>query len=102
MLKVSFNHDISEDVARVFEDLLASLGPPRYQIVEAAIEAFAVLPLDIQLRLKAAGSEERQRCFDLLRTLSIAPPKAQEPSRAKSRTQHSRNPQNAGNRLKGG
>ena len=99
MPKMPFNHNISLDVARIFEDLFETLGGPRYQILEAAIQAFAVLPLDIQLRLKAAGSEERQRCFDLLRTLSIAPPKAQEPSPTKSRTRHPKNLQNAGNRI---
>ena len=65
--KIPFNKDISEDVFALFESICEELGPPKYRILEAAIEVFALLPIEMKYVLKSYKKEDRQRCFDLIR-----------------------------------
>jgi len=71
MVKVPFSNKIDEQIARQFEQLCSELGPPRYRILEAAIEVFQSLPREFQLRLKAPTPEDRQPCLDAIAKLSL-------------------------------
>ena len=68
--KIPFSKDISEEVVAIFDDLYEMLGPPKYRILEAAIEVFAVLPREVQYALKSNNKEDRQLYFDLIRGLN--------------------------------
>ena len=69
MEKVPFSHNIEKNIAELFESLYDELGPPKFKILEACIEAFSALPLEMQYRLKAQNEEDREICFGLLRAM---------------------------------
>jgi hypothetical protein len=69
--KIPFSKDIGEDVFALFESICEELGPPKYRILEAAIEVFALLPREIKYALKSNNDEDRQLCFDLIRGLEL-------------------------------
>jgi len=66
MGKISFSHKIEESFNECFEKLYQELGPPKYRILEACIEAFAYLPRDIQYRLRGLNAKDRDYCLDLI------------------------------------
>jgi len=69
MVKVYFNNNIEKEVAELFESLSESLGPPKYKILEAAIEVFAALPKPAQRILKSQDESDRKAVLDLIRKL---------------------------------
>ena len=71
MGKISFSHKIEESFNECFEKLYQELGPPKYRILEACIEAFVVLPRDIQYRLKGFNANDRDFCLNLLTKIGI-------------------------------
>jgi len=73
-VKMSFSHKIEEEFAELFEKLYSQLGPPKYRILEAAIEAFSVLPRDIQYRLRGMDPAERKPILDYLATIAVPSP----------------------------
>ncbi len=66
MGKVPFSNKIDENFNEIFEKLFNQLGPPRYRILEAAIEAFEALPRDAQYRLRSLDPDERKPVLRLL------------------------------------
>jgi len=84
MAKVTFSHDIEEDVVKIFENIYSNLGPPKYRILEAAIQTFASLPSSIQLILKACNESERKLCFDLMSKLQLHSEQFHNNKKAKS------------------
>ena len=66
MAKIAFNHDIHEDTVGVFDRTCEKLGPPKYRVVEAAIEAFAALPNHVQYALKSNNQTDRQYWLNVL------------------------------------
>ncbi|MHC4326393.1 MAG: hypothetical protein ACYSUX_19150 [Planctomycetota bacterium] len=73
-MKMSFSHKIEEEFAELFEKMYRQMGPPKYRILEAAIEVFSILPKDIQYRLKGLDPAERQPILDFLSTISVPSP----------------------------
>ena len=73
MGKVSFSHKIDDSFAECFEKMCDQLGPPKYRIIEAAIEVFDALPRDIQYRLKGLDPKERELYFKMLANLPLTP-----------------------------
>jgi len=69
MSKVALNHNVHEHIFETFQNLCEELGPPKYKILEACVEAFSALPLEMQYRLKAQNEEDREICFGLLRAM---------------------------------
>lgn len=63
MGKVSFSHKIEESFAECFEKMHARLGPPKFRILEVAIEVFDSLPLDTQHLLKGYNQEKRDLIY---------------------------------------
>lgn len=63
------NHDISDDVFKLWEQLFAGLGPPKYKILEAAIEVFSALPKPAQRILKSQDESDRKAILDLIQKL---------------------------------
>ena len=78
MGKISFSHKIEESFNECFEKMYEELGPPKYRILEACIEAFAYLPRDIQYRLRGLNAKDRDYCLDLIAHLGSIP-KHEEP-----------------------
>ena len=78
--KVSFSYDVDSEIAELFDQLAQKLGPPKYRILEAAIETFNTLPRDVQYVLKSYDQKDRQLCLDLLRALQT-PIKPERPAR---------------------
>lgn len=70
MSDVSFGgFKIHTDIAEVFDSLFQTLGPPKYKIIEAAIEVFAALPKEAQRILKSQDESDRKAVLDLIRKL---------------------------------
>lgn len=69
MAKVLFNNKIEDDVKKLFDSLYDSLGPPKFKIIEAAIEVFAALPKPAQRILKSQDKSDRKAILDLIRKL---------------------------------
>ena len=63
------NHDIDDDVFKLFENLFSSLGPPKYKILEACIEVFSALPKPAQRILKSQDESDRKAILDLIQKL---------------------------------
>ena len=79
--KIAFNHNVSPEVVELFDELAQKLGPPRYRILEAAIEVFNTLPRDVQYVLKSYDQPDRKLCLDLLRAIQ-APIKPEQSARS--------------------
>ena len=71
MAKVTFNNNIEKDVSDLFERLYDNLGPPKYKILEAAIEVFAALPKEAQYVLKSQDEDDRKAILDRLRAMNL-------------------------------
>lgn len=71
MGKVSFSHKIDESFAECFEKLYARLGPPKFRILEVAIEVFDSLPLDTQHLLKSYNQDKRELIYQILGTVRL-------------------------------
>lgn len=69
MAKVIFNNKIEDDVKKLFDKLYDNLGPPKFKIIEAAIEVFAALPKPAQRILKSQDESDRKAILDLIRKL---------------------------------
>jgi hypothetical protein len=82
--KIPFSKDINENVFALFETICEELGPPKYRILEAAIEVFALLPREIKYALKANNEEDRKLCFDLIRGLELHTIQLRRGTKAKS------------------
>ncbi len=63
------NHDIDDEVFKLFENLCSSLGPPKYKILEACIEVFSALPKPAQRILKSQDESDRKAILDLIQKL---------------------------------
>lgn len=81
--KVSFSYDIDSESAELFDKLAQKLGPPKYRIIEAAIEVFNTLPREVQYVLKSYEQPDRQLCLDLLRAIQVPIKPAQSARSAK-------------------
>lgn len=71
MSKVSFSHKIDDSFAECFEKLHARLGPPKFRILEVAIEVFDSLPSDTQHLLKSYNQEQRDLIYRVLGTVRL-------------------------------
>ena len=69
--QVQFSFRLSKDVAELFESLSNTLGPPKYKILEAAIEVFAALPKEAQYVLKSQNDSDRKVVLEHLRKLNL-------------------------------
>ena len=69
MLRI--NHDVSDDIYELFDKLCNDLGPPRYKVLEAAIEVFAALPKEAQYVLKSQDENDRKLILDLIRAMNV-------------------------------
>ena len=65
------NHDISDDVFKLFDNLCNVLGPPKYKILEACIEVFSALPKPAQHILKSQDESDRKAILDLIQKLNL-------------------------------
>ena len=70
-VKASFSHKIDDSFADLFEKLCNQLGPPKYRILEAAIEVFASLPRNIQYRLRGLDHAERKPILEKLSRIDV-------------------------------
>jgi len=68
---VALGFKVNEDVAELFEKLCETLGPPKYKILEAAIEVFAALPKDAQYVLKSQDDADRKVVLEHLKKLNL-------------------------------
>ena len=84
MKKVAFSHKIDESFVECFEKLYDKLGPPKYRIIEAALEVFDALPNGVQYLLITYNHEEREPIFSLLNQIG----KAKQDKQAKDSTIH--------------
>ena len=50
--RVSFSHDIDEQIVIAFGDCVEKIGGPKCVVLEASIRTFCALPEDLQLSLK--------------------------------------------------
>ena len=82
--KNSISHDVSDAYIQLFDDLYEKLGPPKYRILEAAIEVFATLPTSIQYALKSNNQKDRKLCLDLIRAIEEYPKKGGADEQAKA------------------
>jgi len=82
LVKVSFSHKIEESFAECFEKLYARLGPPKFRILEVAIEVFDSLPLDTQHLLKSYNQDKRELIYKILGKVQLDSTQADEPSEA--------------------
>jgi hypothetical protein len=80
MAKTSFSHNIDESFVVCFEQIVAQLGPPKYRILEVAIEVFDALSRDVQYRLRGFDQAEREPIFRLLGQLDKGPSDEQGPA----------------------
>ncbi|MHC4541371.1 MAG: hypothetical protein ACYS74_16585 [Planctomycetota bacterium] len=72
MDKVYVSNKVSPKTAKLFDALVEKVGPPKNSILEAAIEVFNALPLNIQLLLKCpTNGPERKKCLEKLRALTL-------------------------------
>ena len=71
MRRISVSTTLDERSFQILEDLLSELGPPKNRILEAALCAFAALPVEIKYVLRSNRDEDQQMCLDLIRTLGI-------------------------------
>lgn len=87
--KVTFSHDISEEIKEAFDRLADMLGGNKYEKVEAALAMFMALPDDLQDRLLSGRPENRKMVLELLAALQI-------PAVTSQRGQRSRTPKSGG------
>ena len=66
-----FSFEISDDVYDLFDDLCKCLGPPKYKVIEAAIEVFAALPKEAQYILKSQDDADRKVVLEHLNRLNL-------------------------------
>ena len=79
MTKEAFNYRVDNSIAELFEQLCERLGPPKYKVLEAAIEVFAALPKEAQYILKSQNDADRKIILARLRELNL---KSQKNKRA--------------------
>jgi len=70
-LMLPINHNVSDDVSDLFEELCANLGPPKYKVLEACVLTFSALPKEAQYILKAQNEEDRKEVLSRLRAMSL-------------------------------
>jgi len=66
-----FNMKLNSNVVELYESLYENLGPPKYKIIEAAIEVFAALPKEAQYVLKSQDESDRKAILDLIRAMNV-------------------------------
>jgi hypothetical protein len=71
MSMIGFHVRLNEDIAEIYDQLSVSLGPPKYKIIEAAIEVFAALPKEAQYVLKSQDENDRKLILDLIRAMNV-------------------------------
>jgi hypothetical protein len=71
MAMQTVNHNINDDVFELWDEMCKLLGPPKYKVLEAAIEVFAALPKEAQYVLKSQGDDDRKAILDHLRELNL-------------------------------
>ena len=86
--KNPLSHDVSQETLDTFDKICDEIGPPKYRVLEAAIEVFASLPRELQYALRGNNAADRKLCLDLIAGLLL--PREQSPpspsaSRSKSR-----------------
>ena len=72
--KVPFSSSIDDRFAQLFENMCNQHGPPKYRILEAAIEAFDALRRDLQHRLRGKYQAERKPILEYLSTIAVPSP----------------------------
>jgi len=67
----TLNHDITEEVFKLWEELCSRLGAPKYKILEACIEVFSALPKEAQYVLKSQDEDDRAAILSRLRAMNL-------------------------------
>jgi hypothetical protein len=80
MNRMALSNSLDSATFELLDRLTEDLGPPKNRILEAAIQVFGALPIEIQLILKSNRQEDRALCLDLIRKLGV-PPKPKAPAR---------------------
>jgi len=82
--KSPLGHDVENCIVELFTTTCEKLGPPKYRVLEVAIEVFAHLPRELQYALKGYDEADRKMVLDLIAGLSQQSIQSERGTKAKS------------------